>query len=136
MEENVLQNTETFFEFPNKYMKVDSKSNYYYLKKDDKAFITVKEFDSISYDGKDTITTVYCYYNVLDGRKVSDTVITEIDDKPYINNKGFTIVSLSDMYDTSENSVYYLCEDDIDAIVNYKEENAKTLGLKPRPNYF
>ena len=39
MEERFLHNFETFNEFPDKCLKVNNSSSYFYIKKDDNAFV-------------------------------------------------------------------------------------------------
>ena len=47
MEENVLKDFETFNEFPDKYLKINKNSNYYFIRKIKEDFITKVNIDSI-----------------------------------------------------------------------------------------
>lgn len=143
MEENVLKDFETFNEFPDKYLKINKNSNYHFIKKLKECFITKENLDSmytLKVLNKDKIILEKSYYDVVTGNLVLNTrSIRDIktDTEELINpEENVEKISLSSILNIDENGVYYLCREDINTLVNYKEESSKTYGLKPRKNYF
>lgn len=135
MERNVLKSFETFEEFPDKYLCVDSKSNYYYIKKDDESFITYRNIELISSNNNET-TIILDYYNILDGSLVSRTKTLDKQNEIIKDNDKLEIISLAKILNVKENNPYFLSLKDIKTLTNFKEENSKTYGIKPRKNYF
>ncbi len=143
MEENALKDFETLNEFTEKYLKVNKSSNCYLVSKNGEKFVTKKVLDSVTILeilGSKKILTVRSYYDINNGDLILNT-------KSISNNEGFSeeflekeenveINSLSSILNLDENGVYYLTQQDIENIVNFKESNAKTYGLKPRKYYF
>ena len=143
MEENVLKDFETFNEFPNKYLRVNSNSNYYFIQKLNKNFITKKNIDSIStinIFNKEKIVMKKSYIDVNTGLvalKVGSIKNVDGDNEEFIYNEDdVKIISLSSILNIKGNDVYYLSKEDIETIVNFKEENAKTYNLESRKYYF
>lgn len=143
MEENVLKDYETFSEFPDKYLKVSKNSNYYLIKKRREFFVVKKKIDSLEtleILGTQKLLTQKSYYDVNNGKLIFHTrVISDLDgsNKEFIDiEKDIEINLLSSILNVSENGVYYLSYEDIEPLVNYKEEGAKEYGLKPRKKYF
>ena len=143
MEENVLKDFETFNEFPNKYIKVNKSSNYYLVNKNGEKFVTKEMLDSITLFevlGNEKILTVKNYYDINNGNLILNTQsISSVDgnNEEFLENKDkIEIYSLGLILNVGENGVYCLEKDDIEAIVNFKESNAYTYGLKPRKYYF
>ena len=139
MEENVLKDFETFSEFPDKYLKVNSTSNYFLIKKDDNSFITKRNIDSISIVkilSNQKLLTLKSFYDVKTGDLVLNTKSISNADRSceeYLEfDKNIEILSLSSILNIKGNDNYYLSSSDIDILTNYKEENAKSYNLKPR----
>lgn len=143
MEENVLKDFETFNEFPDKYLKVNKSSNCYLVNKNGKKFITKKILDSVTILeilGSQKILTVRSYYDINNGELILNTKsisnVDGINEEFLEKEENVEIDSLSNILNIDENGIYYLLKEDIDKIVNFKEESAKTYGLKPRKYYF
>ena len=143
MEENVLKDFETFNEFPEKYLKVNKSSNCYLVNKNGKKFITKKILDSVTVLeilGSQKILTVRSYYDINNGELILNTKsisnVDGINEEFLEKEENVEIDSLSNILNIDENGSYYLLKEDIDKIVNFKEESAKTYGLKPRKYYF
>jgi len=143
MEENVLKDFETFNEFPDKYLKVNKSSNCYLVNKNGKKFITKKILDSVTILeilGSQKILTVRSYYDINNGELILNTKsisnVDGINEEFLEKEENVEIDSLSNILNIDENGSYYLLKEDIDKIVNFKEESAKTYGLKPRKYYF
>ena len=143
MEENVLKDFETFNEFPDKYLKVNKSSNCYLVNKNGKKFITKKILDSVTILeilGSQKILTVRSYYDINNGELILNTKsisnVDGINEEFLEKEENVEIDSLSNILNIAENGSYYLLKEDIDKIVNFKEESAKTYGLKPRKYYF
>lgn len=143
MEENVLKDFETFNEFPDKYLKVDKSSNYYLVNKNGEKFVAKKMLESVTILeilGSQKILTVKSYYDINNGELIAST--KSISDSNGTSEEflekeeNVEIDSLNSILNIDENGVYYLLKEDIDEIVNFKESNAKTYGLKPRKYYF
>lgn len=143
MEENVLKDFETFNEFPDKYLKINKNSNYYFIRKIKEDFITKVNIDSIynlKVFNKDKIITEKSYYDVVTGNLILKTRSIrdiETNTEELINHEEkVEINSLNSIFNVQENGVYYLSREDLNILLNYKEESAKTYGLKPRKNFF
>lgn len=143
MEENVLKDFETFKEFPDNKLKITSNSPYYLIKKSKKSFIARKNIDfisSINILGIDRLITKSSYYNVVDGNLVyQNKSISNIDgsNKEYFDKEEkVKIFLLSEILNISENGVYYISSENINSLIEFKEENAKTYNMKPRKFYF
>lgn len=143
MGENVLKDLETFDEFPDKILVVNNNSDYYYITKEEKNFVTERNIDSISnidVDGEEKVLVKSSYYDVINGSLICKTeFISDINKK----NKKFTkcdenikIISLNDVLNINGIQESYLTKEEIETLINYKEENAKTYGMTPRENYF
>ena len=126
MTKNVLKDFETFNEFPNNYLCINKDSNYFYVVKDNKAYITKRNAELISYNGKDATTYIYAFYDVIDGKLVLKQNAIE-------NDQGLTfekaekaiIISLSKVLNTTNNQVYYLDIDDIITLLSCSNEKEK-----------
>ena len=76
MEENVLKSFETFDEFPDKYLKIDINSDYYYINKEEYNFVTKRNIDSISniiIGDRENVLVKCSYYDVISGNLVYKT---------------------------------------------------------------
>ena len=135
MEDNILIDFETFYEFPDKYLCINNKSNYYYIKKDDNVSIAIRSIESISTDGKET-TIIIDYYSVLDGKLVLRTKSIDSQSGIVKEMNGAEVISLSEILNIKNDDSYYLSIEDINTLIGFKEENAKTYGMTPRNNYF
>ena len=143
IEENILKNFETFEKFPNKKIMVIKNSNYYYISKDDKNYIAQKKIEwksSIEVDGVQKLLIKSNYYNVIDGSLVCQVkFISEVNKKNkkiIENGNNIKIILLSDVLNINDNGVYYLTKEDIEILMNYKNANSTTYGMKPKKNYF
>ena len=143
MAENVLKDLETFDEFPEKVLLINKNSDYYYVNKDGKNYVTEKNIDlitNIEVSEEDKIFVKSSYYSVLDGTLICKTeFISDIDGKTkdFIKSAdNIEIIRLNKILNINENGVSYLTKEDIEIIMNYKEESAKTYGMKPKKGYF
>lgn len=143
IEENILKKFETFEQFPNKKIMVIRNSNYYYISKDDKHYIAQKKIEwksNIEVAGVQKCLVKSNYYNVINGSLVCQVkFINEVNKKNkkiVENGNNIQIILLSDILNINDNGVYYLTKEDIETIINYKEESAKTYGMKYKTNYF
>lgn len=128
MEENVLKSFETFDEFPNKYLKVNSNSNYYFIRKKDNNFVTKKNIDLISNITKEQVLVKSSYYDVISGNLIyKEAFISDINgkSKEIIKCEDVKIILLSTIFNVKGNGMYYLTKDDINVLVSY-EEKSKT----------
>lgn len=143
MEENVLKDLETFDEFPCKMLIVNGNSDYYYINIEGISFVTERNIDSISnidVDGEEKVLVKSSYYDVINGSLVYKTeFISDING----TNKEFTkckenikIISLNDVLNINGIQESCLTKEEIETLINYKEENAKTYGMTPKKNYF
>lgn len=139
MEENVLKDYETFSEFPDKYLKVNSTSNYFLIKKDNESFVTKRNIDSISIVkilSNQKLITLRSFYDIKTGNLVLNTKSISNADRSceeYLEfDDNIEIFSLSSILNIKGNDIYYLSSEDIDMLIDYKEENAKSYNLKPR----
>ena len=143
IEENILKKFETFEEFPNKKIMVIRNSNYYYISKDDKHYIAQKKIEwksNIEVAGVQKCLVKSNYYNVIDSSLVCQVkFINEVNKKNkkiVENGNNIQIILLSNVLNINDNGVYYLTKEDIETIINYKEESAKTYCMKPREKFF
>ncbi len=134
MEENYLKKDETFFEYPNKYLKITSDSNIYYIELNNKKYIVKSNIDSLeSTNDLNTNILVQSFYNVLDGSKVlTRKKIISKDKAIAYTNFNAKIIRLSKILNLTGNGVVEFSLDDINTILEYKEEKAK----KYRKFYF
>lgn len=122
----ILQESETLNDFPDKSLKVEDNSNYYYTKINDKVYITRRQILSIDYK-EDDITIVYGYHSVMNDKLVSviKKKITIL--KTIIENKSLIVVPLSKVLNIKGNDVYYLGIDDVRNIVGFDKQKTKTI---------
>lgn len=134
MEEIYLKEDETFFEYPNKYLKITSNSNIYYIKLNNKKYIAKSNIDSLeSTNDLNTNILVQSFYNVLDGSKVLTRKKIISKDKAIAStNFNAKIIRLSKILNLTGNGVVEFSINDINTILEYKEEKAK----KYRKFYF
>lgn len=125
MEELILRNYESFNENPLGVLLVKKNSNLMYLRIARNAFIVREFIDNIISDN-DSVKYVISYYNVKNSEKVltltiektlSSNEIKTSDKKEYIN-----IIPLSEILNIKDDKITTLCMEDIDNIVNFKEE--------------
>lgn len=143
MEENVLKDFETFNEFPDKCLKVNKKSDYYFVRKLNDDFIAKKKLDSmlvLDVLGNQKLLKENSYYDINTGKIILNTKsISNIDgsNEEFLSiEKKVNIICLSSILNIDENGVYYLTQEDLKTLINFNEENSKTYGMKPRKYYF
>lgn len=135
MEKNVLIDFETFSEFPNKYLKVNKDSSYYYIKMQSENYVAKSKFDNISLincDNVQKLKMVKSYYDVRDGSFVLKTIsICDMYDKNemFIENE-YEIYPLSYLLNIKCNDKYYLTKDDIEVLLNFDKQNSKVYTKK------
>ena len=117
MEENVLKDFETFEEFPDKYLQVKNKSNYYYIKINDESYITKKNINLVSYDINGNMSIEIGYYDVFNNKLILTTNNDKLD--------GVKIIPLSVAFNLKENDVYNFTKEDINMLVGFNEENTR-----------
>ena len=71
MNENVLKDFETFDEFPDKYLCISNKSDYYLIMINKIPFVTKRSINSVFINEKEMFIEEK-FYNVLDGSLVLD----------------------------------------------------------------
>ena len=74
MEKNVLIDFETFEEFPDKYLCINTNSNYYYVKIDDNTYITKRNIDSILLDDKNNIFIYISFFLIGNTLSIKDLI--------------------------------------------------------------
>ena len=124
-----LKNNATFYELPDAVLKVTEKSNLVRIQKGDKAFVAREIIDSIIAEN-DIATYIVNYYDVIDGSKVLSleikrSVITNKVLNPEVT-KNIDIILLSKIFNVTYDSVRYLNLDEVNALINYKEEKSFT----------
>ena len=124
-----LKNNATFYELPDAVLKVTEKSNLVRIQKGDKAFVAREIIDSIIAEN-DIATYIVNYYDVIDGSKVLSleikrSVITNEVLNPEVT-KNIDMMHLSKIFNVTYDSVRYLNLDEVNALINYKEEKSFT----------
>lgn len=137
MEENVLKDFETFSEFPDKYLKVNNSSNYYFIRKSNDNFVTKRNIDSISIINifsNQKLLLVKSYYDVNNGELVLNTrSISNIDrsNEEFIElENNVSIIPLNSILNIKGNNEYYLSKDDINHLINYENKNNNKIKRK------
>ena len=128
MEENVLKSFETFNEFPDKYLKVDNNSDYYYIRKQDNNFVTKKNIDLISNINAEKVLIKCSYYDVISGDLIHKSeFVSDINgtNKEFVKCEDVRIISLSNILNIKGNGIYYLTREDVNVLINYEEEKTK-----------
>lgn len=125
MRNSALTISETFDMFPEKCLRVDKNSNYYYVEAGEETFITRKEIKSINPTGRDSATVIYGYNSVIDDKLVAVSkktlAIMNIEEKPM----GARIIKLSDVLNINSSEIYYLNLDDIKTLINFNKDDPK-----------
>lgn len=127
MDEIYLKQEETFFEYPDKYLRIKSNSNLYYIEIDDNKFVARSNIDSLesTLDSNVNILT-QSFYSVLDGMKVLSCKKVILNNKVVASTKSdVKIIRLSKILNLTGNSVVDFSLDDINTLLNFKEEKAK-----------
>lgn len=127
MDEIYLKQEETFFEYPDKYLKIKSNSNLYYIEIDGNKFVARSNIDSLesTLDSNVNILT-QSFYSVLDGMKVLSCKKVILNNKVVASTKSdVKIIRLSKILNLTGNSVVDFSLDDINTLLNFKEEKAK-----------
>lgn len=127
MDEIYLKEEETFFEYPDKYLRIKSNSNLYYIEIDGNKFVARSNIDSLesTLDSNVNILT-QSFYSVLDGMKVLSCKKVILNNKVVASTKSnVKITRLSKILNLTGNSVIEFSLDDINTILNFKEEKAK-----------
>lgn len=125
MEAIVLKNYETFDEFPNGLLVVKENSNLMYVRVGRRTFIAREFINCIEFESG-YIKCIVSYFNV----KNNENILT-IDTKKSIREKSVEILSqlknidiipLNSVLNIKQNKVTYLGLQDINNIVDFKEE--------------
>lgn len=127
MDEIYLKQEETFFEYPDKYLKIKSNSNLYYIEIDGNRFVARSNIDSLesTLDSNVNILT-QSFYSVLDGMKVLSCKKVILNNKVVASTKSdVKIIRLSKILNLTGNSVVEFSLDDINTLLDFKEEKAK-----------
>lgn len=127
MDEIYLKQEETFFEYPDKYLRIKSNSNLYYIEIDDNKFVARSNIDSLesTLDSNVNILT-QSFYSVLDGMKVLSCKKVILNNKVVASTKSdVKIIRLSKILNLTGNSAVDFSLDDINTLLNFKEEKAK-----------
>lgn len=127
MDEIYLKQEETFFEYPDKYLRIKSNSNLYYIEIDDNKFVARSNIDSLesTLDSNVNILT-QSFYSVLDGMKVLSCKRVILNNKVVASTKSdVKIIKLSKILNLTGNSAVDFSLDDINTLLNFKEEKAK-----------
>ncbi len=135
MRDDLLYNVVNIDETPYGIIKVNSNSNYFYLKTPDSSFVVYEFISNIEIDPiKKTAKYTKEYYNVLNGDIVLTTnSVYDIDGNIlYSDEVNGNLISLSTILNVKNNDYYLLYISDIIKIVDFKEEKPKT----PRKYYF
>ena len=130
----VLNQFETFEEFPDAILKIDQSSDCYYVESDDKKYIAWENTDAVENldSNGNIIKYTNGYYSVIDGNKVATTT-TIFDGKEYKKqNKEIKVYPLTKILNIKGNSVYELTKEDVIEFSNFKEEKSED----PRKTYF
>lgn len=129
MGKNELVDFETFNEFPDKYLKVDRNSNYYYIKKASRIYIAKTRINNVSiidFNNDKKIKVTKSYYDIKNGTFITKTVILyDINGKNKIFVGEEEIYSLSNLLNIKGNDEYYLTQNDINVLINYEKESEK-----------
>ncbi len=93
MEKDILRDFETFDEFPDKYLHINKKSNYYFLDNGYRNCIAKRKMDLVSVDCEDGLKTEESFYRIEDGklvlkRKLTNGVVTSEDDNSRVVDLG------------------------------------------------
>lgn len=127
MDEIYLKQEESFFEYPDKYLRIKSNSNLYYIEIDDNKFVARSNIDSLesTLDSNVNILT-QSFYSVLDGMKVLSCKKVILNNKVVASTKSdVKIIRLSKILNLTGNSAVDFSLDDINTLLNFKEEKAK-----------
>ena len=132
MEENVLKDYETFNEFPDKYLELSEKSDYYYIAKTVGSFVVKRRIDLIStvkIYNIEKILQKESYYNVEDGNLILKTEsLSNLDGSnlEFVKKeKNVKVIHLSSILDEQEELIY-LSKEDIKKIIKKDATKAKT----------
>ena len=137
MEEAVSKDFETFNEFPDKYLKVNSSSSYYLVKKNNNEFVTKRNIDLISIINifsNQKLLLVKSYYDVNTGELILNTKsISNIDrsNEEFIEpQKDVFITHLNSILNIEGNNEYYLSKEDINNLTNYEKKSYNKVKRK------
>lgn len=123
---NVLNNFETFNEVNDAYLKVNNKSNLFYIINGEENYIAWQKIDSISLYSKSIIELDRSYYDVINGNKVLSTMEYRVIDDDY-SNKNKNILLLSDVLNVKPDEEMFLSYGNVkDIIASSKKKNYKT----------
>lgn len=125
MEELILRNYESFTENPLGVLLVKENSNLMYLRIARKAFVVREFIDNIVSDN-DNIKYVICYYDVKNNEKVLTLSLERSlfsgEIKKSNKREDMNIIPLSKILNIKDNERTILSMEDIDNIINFKEE--------------
>lgn len=139
MEKNVLNDFETFEEFPDSYLCIKANSPYYFIRKPLEDIIARKNVDSVS-NTEGSVITEESFYNVKDGKlvlkrkKISN--INDLKSEIIEYSEKAKVISLSSIFNLKGDKEYHLTSEDIQVLLTYKEASSKRYNLAPRKYYF
>lgn len=118
----ILSNFEPFHEIDEGYLKVNDKSNLYYIIVDGKGYLAWENIDSISMYCKDLAEYKRSYYDVISGERV-----LSLDEYKSINcnERSFNknVVLLSDLLKVTPGKDRLLSLNDVKSIINCREKS-------------
>lgn len=126
MDAKILRDFETFDEFPDGVLKINSNTNLVYIQKGTEAFIAREFLKKMS--GDDSIVEYELKYKDIINNKVRLTAeIKKENEKTIINYpkepfKVYQVIHLNEILNIKENSSYYLTLEDIINLCSFKEE--------------
>lgn len=123
MGEIVLRNYETFEEIPNALLEVKESSNLMYVRIGRLVFIAREFVDKVISDN-DIIKYKVSYYNVKNNENILTVNIKRVDSKIELIEKrdDVNIIPLKDILNINQNRVIYLTKQDVDTIINSRDE--------------
>ena len=118
---NTFESFESFDELSETYLKVNDKSNLYYVNVEGKGYIAWENIDSISLYCKDIAEYKRSYYDVING-----DMVLSFDEYKSINCNEISInknvVLLSNLLKVTPGKDRLLSVDDVKNIINCKEK--------------
>lgn len=124
MERSILSDFETFNEFPDKYLKITTDSNCYYVKKDEKSYLARRNVDYISWDGVSTITTSASFFDILNGDLILKTITEETDTERRLYSDGAVVQPFNEFIDLEGHDERYFSKEDVKKLLNYLNPKA------------
>ena len=127
MEAKILKSEESFYEFPDGILEITKKSNLVYINMQDNVYIAKEVIKSVLHH-EDKIDYIINYYDVKNNEKILKLSIEKSLDSAKLgcisNHKDLKIIPLTNILNIRESSVVYYTLEDIDTLINFKEEKA------------